>query len=64
MTLVINGDTGETPGIVAHRNTAALSRFLLLKGTVGSEGSGWWSPTGPAPIGQRFNGISAMPPTS
>lgn len=32
VTVVINGDTGETLGIVAHRNTAALSGFLLAQG--------------------------------
>lgn len=48
VTVVINGDTGETLGIVAHRNTAALTGFLLaqchrwLKGVkvVVSDGSG------------------------
>jgi transposase len=29
VTVVLNGDTGETLGIVAHRNSAALSGFLL-----------------------------------
>lgn len=29
VTVVMNGDTGETIGIVAHRNADALSRFLL-----------------------------------
>lgn len=28
----MNGDTGETIGIVAHRNADALSRFLLAQG--------------------------------
>ena len=32
VTVVINGDTGETLGIVAHRNQAALSGFLLAQG--------------------------------
>ncbi len=32
VTVVINGDTGETLGIVAHRNTAALSGILLPQG--------------------------------
>ncbi len=32
VTVVINGDTGETLGIVAHRNTAALSGILLAQG--------------------------------
>lgn len=48
VTVVINGDTGETLGIVAHRNTAALSGFLLAQGhrwlksvrVVVSDGSG------------------------
>ncbi len=32
VTVIINGDTGETLGIVAHRNTAALSGFLVSQG--------------------------------
>lgn len=48
VTVLINGDTGETLGIVAHRNADALSGFLLaqshrwLKGVkvVVSDGSG------------------------
>jgi transposase len=48
VTVVINGDTGETLGIFAHRNTAALSGFLLAQGhrwlksvkVVVSDGSG------------------------
>ena len=32
VTVVMNGDTGETIGIVAHRNADALSRFLLAQG--------------------------------
>jgi len=48
VTVVINGDTGETLGIVAHRNTAALSGFLVAQGqrwlkgvrVVVSDGSG------------------------
>jgi transposase len=48
VTVVINGDTGETLGIVAHRNTAALSGFLVCQGhrwlrgvrVVVSDGSG------------------------
>ncbi|CAN5742904.1 ISL3 family transposase [soil metagenome] len=48
VTVIINGDTGETLGIVAHRNTAALSGFLLAQGhrwlkgvrVVVSDGSG------------------------
>lgn len=48
VTVVINGDTGETLGVVAHRNTAALSGFLVAQGhrwlkgvkVVVSDGSG------------------------
>jgi len=48
VTVLINGDTGETLGIVAHRNAAALSGFLLSQGhrwlkgvkVVVSDGSG------------------------
>jgi transposase len=48
VTVIINGDTGETLGIVAHRNTAALSGFLVSQGhrwlkgvkVVVSDGSG------------------------
>lgn len=48
VTVIINGDTGETLGIVAHRNTAALSGFLVAQGhrwlrgvrVVVSDGSG------------------------
>jgi transposase len=48
VTVVINGDTGETLGIFAHRNQAALSGFLLAQGhrwlrgvkVVVSDGSG------------------------
>ncbi|MGH8872190.1 MAG: transposase [Acidimicrobiia bacterium] len=48
VTVIINRDTGETLGIVAHRNTAAPSRFLLSQGhrwlrgvrVVVSDGSG------------------------
>jgi transposase len=48
VTVVINGDTGETLGIVAHRDTAALSGFLVSQGhrwlkgvkVVVSDGSG------------------------
>lgn len=48
VTVLINGDTGETLGIVAHRNTAALSGFLVSQGhswlkgvkVVVSDGSG------------------------
>ena len=48
VTVLINGDTGETLGIVAHRNAAALSGFLLTQGhrwlkgvrVVVSDGSG------------------------
>ena len=48
VTVVINGDTGETIGIVEHRNTDALSTFLLAQGhrwmkqvkVVVSDGSG------------------------
>jgi hypothetical protein len=48
VTVLINGDTGETLGIVAHRNTAALTGFLLAQGhrwlkgvkVVVSDGSG------------------------
>jgi transposase len=48
VTVLINGDTGETLGIVAHRNQAALSGFLLAQGhrwlrgvkVVVSDGSG------------------------
>jgi len=48
VTVVINGDTGEILGVVAHRNTAALSRFLVAQGhhwlrgvrVVVSDGSG------------------------
>lgn len=48
VTVLINGDTGETLGVVAHRNTAALSGFLLAQGhrwlkgvkVVVSDGSG------------------------
>jgi transposase len=48
VTVVINGDTGQTLGIVAHRNTAALSGFLVSQGhrwlkgvkVVVSDGSG------------------------
>jgi transposase len=32
VTVVINGDTGETLGIVAHRNSQALSGFLVSLG--------------------------------
>jgi transposase len=32
VTVVINGDTGETLGIVKHRNAAALSGFLQAQG--------------------------------
>jgi len=32
VTVIINGDTGETLGIIAHRNTAALSGFLVAQG--------------------------------
>lgn len=48
VTVLINGDTGETLGIVAHRNQAALSGFLVSQGhrwlrgvkVVVSDGSG------------------------
>jgi transposase len=48
VTVLINGDTGETLGIVAHRSQAALSGFLLSQGhrwlrgvkVVVSDGSG------------------------
>jgi transposase len=48
VTVLINGDTGQTLGIVAHRNAAALSGFLLAQGhrwlkgvkVVVSDGSG------------------------
>ena len=48
VTVIINGDTGETLGIVAHRNAAALSGFLVSQGhhwlkgvkVVVSDGSG------------------------
>jgi transposase len=48
VTVVLNGDTGETLGIVAHRNTAALDGFLVAQGhrwlkgvrVVVSDGSG------------------------
>lgn len=48
VTVLINGDTGQTLGIVAHRNRAALSGFLLAQGhrwlrgvkVVVSDGSG------------------------
>lgn len=48
VTVVINGDTGETLGIVAHRNSAALNGFLVAQGhrwlrgvkVVVSDGSG------------------------
>ena len=48
VTVLINGDTGQTLGIVAHRNQAALSGFLLAQGhrwlrgvkVVVSDGSG------------------------
>ena len=48
VTVVINGDTGETLGIVAHRNQAALTGFILAQGhrwqkgvkVVVSDGSG------------------------
>jgi transposase len=48
VTVLINGDTGETLGIVKHRNAAALSGFLLAQGhrwlrgvkVVVSDGSG------------------------
>lgn len=48
VTVVINGDTGQTLGIVAHRNTAALTGFLVAQGhhwlkgvkVVVSDGSG------------------------
>jgi len=32
VTVLINGDTGETLGVVAHRHTAALSGFLVAQG--------------------------------
>jgi len=32
VTVLINGDTGETLGIVKHRNAAALSGFLVAQG--------------------------------
>lgn len=32
VTVVINGDTGETLAVVAHRNAAALSGFLVSQG--------------------------------
>ncbi|MDP3984450.1 MAG: ISL3 family transposase [Acidimicrobiia bacterium] len=32
VTVIINGDTGETLGVVANRNTAALSTFLVAQG--------------------------------
>jgi transposase len=32
VTVIINGDTGETLGIVAHRNTAALTGFFVSQG--------------------------------
>lgn len=32
VTVLINGDTGETLGIVAHRHAAALSAFLVAQG--------------------------------
>ncbi len=32
VTVIINGDTGETLGIVKHRNAEALSGFLLTQG--------------------------------
>jgi transposase len=49
VTVLINGDTGQTLGIVAHRNQAALSGFLLAQGhrwlrgvkVVVSDGSGY-----------------------
>src|SRR5690606_779078 len=48
VTVLINGDTGQTLGIVAHRNAAALSGFLVAQGhrwlkgvnVVVSDGSG------------------------
>jgi transposase len=48
VTVLINGDTGETLGIVPHRNAAALSGFLVTQGhrwlkgvrVVVSDGSG------------------------
>lgn len=48
VTVLINGDTGETLAVVAHRNTAALSGFLVSQGhrwlkgvkVVVSDGSG------------------------
>ncbi|MGH8911329.1 MAG: ISL3 family transposase [Acidimicrobiia bacterium] len=48
VTVLINGDTGETIGIVAHRNAQALSGFLISQGhrwlrgvrVVVSDGSG------------------------
>ena len=43
VTVLINGDTGETLGIVAHRNAAALSDFLLAQGHRWLKGGPrWW----------------------